>query len=38
MLELDDEGLITTLRIFYDTATTRTAFERESGASWRHTT
>jgi ketosteroid isomerase-like protein len=38
MLELDDEGLITTLRIFYDTATTRTAFERETGASWRHTT
>jgi ketosteroid isomerase-like protein len=38
MLELDGEGLITTLRIFYDTATTRSAFERETGGSWRHTT
>jgi ketosteroid isomerase-like protein len=37
MLELDDEGLITTLRIFYDTVTTRTAFERETGGSWRPT-
>jgi ketosteroid isomerase-like protein len=35
MLELDDEGLITNLRIFYDTVTTRTAFERETGGSWR---
>ncbi|TDE39267.1 nuclear transport factor 2 family protein [Actinomadura sp. 6K520] len=36
MLELDDAGLITTLRIFYDTATTRAAFERETGGSWHH--
>ena len=34
-VELDDEGLITNLRIFYDTVTTRTAFERETGGSWR---
>ncbi|MGI5204861.1 nuclear transport factor 2 family protein [Spirillospora sp. CA-108201] len=34
MLELDGEGLIATLRIFYDTATTRAAFERETGGSW----
>ncbi|KAB2352253.1 nuclear transport factor 2 family protein [Actinomadura rudentiformis] len=38
MLELDEEGLITNLRIFYDTVTTRTAFERETGGSWRPTT
>jgi ketosteroid isomerase-like protein len=38
MLELDDESLITNLRIFYDTVTTRTAFERETGGSWRPTT
>ncbi|MCP9951134.1 nuclear transport factor 2 family protein [Actinomadura madurae] len=37
MLELDGDGLITTLRIFYDTVTTRTAFERETGGSWRDT-
>ena len=35
MLELDEEGLIAALHIFYDTATTRPAFERETGASWR---
>jgi ketosteroid isomerase-like protein len=35
MLELDDQGLITTLRIFYDTVTTRAAFEHETGGSWR---
>ena len=35
MLELDDDGLITTLHIFYDTATNRPAFERETGGFWR---
>ncbi|MQA97944.1 MAG: nuclear transport factor 2 family protein [Streptosporangiales bacterium] len=35
MLELDDQGLITALRIFYDTSTNRMAFERETGGSWR---
>jgi ketosteroid isomerase-like protein len=35
MLELDEEGLITALHIFYDTAPTRPAFERETGTSWR---
>ena len=35
MLELDDQGLIKTLHIFYDTAATRPAFERETGSSWR---
>lgn len=34
MLELDDQGLIVALRIFYDTAATRPAFERETGTSW----
>ena len=33
MLELDDDGLITTLRIFYDTAPTRSAFERQTDGS-----
>ncbi|MFG2004166.1 nuclear transport factor 2 family protein [Spirillospora sp. NPDC048911] len=37
MLELDDEGLIKNLHIFYDTVTTRIAFERETGGSWRPT-
>lgn len=37
MLELDDQGLITALHIFYDTAATRPAFERETGGSWRPT-
>jgi len=27
--------LITALHIFYDTAATRPAFERETGSSWR---
>ncbi|GAA4364255.1 nuclear transport factor 2 family protein [Actinomadura verrucosospora] len=35
MLELDGDGLITALRIFYDTAPTRAAFERATGGSWR---
>jgi len=35
MLELDEDGLITALRIFYDTATNRPAFEQETGGSWR---
>ena len=35
MLELDETGLITALHIFYDTATNRQAFERETGGSWR---
>jgi hypothetical protein len=35
MLELDENGLITALHIFYDTAATRPAFERETGGSWR---
>jgi hypothetical protein len=35
MLELDEEGMITALHIFYDTAPTRSAFERETGGSWR---
>ena len=35
MLELDEDGLITALHIFYDTAATRPAFERETGSSWR---
>ena len=35
MLELDEEGLITALHIFYDTAPTRPASERETGTSWR---
>jgi hypothetical protein len=35
ILELDDQGLITALRIFYDTAHIRPAFERETGGSWR---
>ena len=35
MLELDEDGLITALHIFYDTATNRQAFERETGGSWR---
>jgi ketosteroid isomerase-like protein len=34
MLELDDQGLIVALHIFYDTAVTRPAFERETGTSW----
>lgn len=34
ILELDDQGLIVALRIFYDTAATRQAFERETGTSW----
>ena len=34
MLELDEDGLITALHIFYDTATNRQAFERETGGSW----
>ena len=38
MLELDEEGLITALHIFYDTAPTRPAFERETGTSWRPVT
>jgi ketosteroid isomerase-like protein len=38
MLELDDQGLIKTLRIFYDTVTTRAAFEHETGSSWHPTT
>jgi hypothetical protein len=37
MLELDDQGLVTALHIFYDTVTTRPAFERETGGSWRAT-
>jgi ketosteroid isomerase-like protein len=37
MLELDDHGLITSLRIFYDTANTRQTFESETGGSWRPT-
>ena len=35
MLELDEDGLITELHIFYDTATNRPAFEQETGGSWR---
>ena len=35
MLELDEDGRITALHIFYDTATNRPAFERETGSSWR---
>lgn len=35
ILELDDEGLIRTLRIFYDTVSTRAVFEQETGGSWR---
>lgn len=35
ILELDHQGLITALHIFYDTVTTRPAFERETGGSWR---
>ena len=35
MLELDEDGLITALHIFYDTAGNRQAFERETGGSWR---
>jgi ketosteroid isomerase-like protein len=34
MLELEN-GLITALHIFYDTATNRPAFEQETGGSWR---
>jgi hypothetical protein len=34
MLELDEDGLITALHIFYDTAANRAAFERETGSSW----
>jgi ketosteroid isomerase-like protein len=34
MLELDEQGLITALHIFYDTVTARAAFERETGGSW----
>ena len=37
MLELNDQGLVTALHIFYDTVTTRPAFERETGGSWRAT-
>jgi ketosteroid isomerase-like protein len=33
LLELDEQGLIEALRIFYDTAATRPAFERETGGS-----
>lgn len=33
--ELDAQGLITALHIFYDTVTARPAFERETGGSWR---
>jgi ketosteroid isomerase-like protein len=35
MLELDEDGRITALHIFYDTAINRPAFERETGSSWR---
>jgi hypothetical protein len=35
MLELDEDDRITALHIFYDTATNRPAFERETGSSWR---
>ena len=35
MLELDEDGLIAALHIFYDTATNRPAFEQETGGSWR---
>jgi ketosteroid isomerase-like protein len=35
ILKLDDQGLIAALHIFYDTAPTRPAFERETGGSWR---
>jgi hypothetical protein len=34
MLELDEQGMITALHIFYDTVTARPAFERETGSSW----
>lgn len=37
ILEIGDQGLITALHIFYDTVTTRPAFERETGDSWRPT-
>jgi SnoaL-like domain len=35
VLELDDRDRIRALRIFYDTATNRRAFESETGSSWR---
>jgi hypothetical protein len=34
VMELDDDGLIRALRIFYDTVTARPVFEQETGGSW----
>lgn len=35
IMELDEEKRVTALHIFYDTVSTRPAFERETGGSWR---
>jgi hypothetical protein len=33
--ELDEDGLVTSLSIVYDTVDVRPAFERATGSSWR---